>query len=115
MANPEHLKLLKQGVEHWNKWQEQNSTVSADLPSADLLKANLSGANLREADLRVTNLSGVNLVGADLAGANVEKARGLSGELSGAIFTQDQMRRKGVHPWQLIVERGKDILSNKES
>jgi len=24
MANPEHLEILKQGVESWNKWHEEN-------------------------------------------------------------------------------------------
>ena len=25
MANPEHLAILKQGVERWNKWREEHS------------------------------------------------------------------------------------------
>ena len=24
MANPEHLEILKQGVDVWNKWREEN-------------------------------------------------------------------------------------------
>ena len=36
----------------------------------------------------------------------------LSGEFGGAIFTQDQVR-KDVHPWQqLIVEVGRDAVSD---
>jgi len=28
MANPEHLKILKQGVKAWNKWHEENSKAA---------------------------------------------------------------------------------------
>jgi hypothetical protein len=41
MSNPEHLKILKQGVEAWNKWREENPDF----------RPNLSGADLREAHL----------------------------------------------------------------
>ena len=27
MANPEHLEILKQGVEQWNKWREEHPEV----------------------------------------------------------------------------------------
>ena len=27
MANPEHLEILKHGVEQWNKWREEHSRV----------------------------------------------------------------------------------------
>jgi len=54
MANEEHLKILKQGVEAWNKWREKNPQITPDLSKADLYKADLTGANLYKA-----NLSGV--------------------------------------------------------
>ena len=41
MANEEHLKILRQGVEQWNKWRLEN----ANRPG--LVGANLSGAKLR--------------------------------------------------------------------
>jgi hypothetical protein len=41
MANEEQLEILKQGVEAWNKWREDNPEIKIDL----------SGANLSEADL----------------------------------------------------------------
>jgi hypothetical protein len=31
MINPEHLAILKQGVEIWNKWREENPDIMPDL------------------------------------------------------------------------------------
>ena len=31
MANPEHLQVLKQGVEEWNKWRDEHPDVIPDL------------------------------------------------------------------------------------
>ena len=39
MANEEHLKILKQGVEQWNKWRLENA-IRPDLGGADLSGAN---------------------------------------------------------------------------
>ena len=84
MANPEHLEILKQGVEVWNEWREKNPYFFPDLSRAYLLEANLERADLRGADLRKANLSvadlrhanlrKANLRGADLRHANLERA-----------------------------------------
>jgi hypothetical protein len=44
MANPEHLAILKQGVEVWNKWRNENdlTTPTPDLSGADPGEADLS-------------------------------------------------------------------------
>lgn len=47
MANQEHLEILRQGVEVWNRWREEHLEILPDLRGADL-----RGAHLREADLR---------------------------------------------------------------
>ena len=41
MANEEHLKILKQGVEQWNKWRLENA-IRPDLVDANLSSADLS-------------------------------------------------------------------------
>jgi uncharacterized protein YjbI with pentapeptide repeats len=89
MANPEHLKILKQGVEVWNQWREEHPDEEIDLREADLegarlqeanlSRANLQKANMRRARLREANLQGVDLrqaalMEADLYRAKLEKA-----------------------------------------
>jgi uncharacterized protein YjbI with pentapeptide repeats len=79
MANKKHLKILKQGVEVWNQWREENPHTRPDLSGANLRYADLSGANLRYADLSKADLRGADLHGAylaeaDLGGANLREA-----------------------------------------
>jgi uncharacterized protein YjbI with pentapeptide repeats len=81
MEDPEHLEILKQGREVWNKWRGEHPDIIPVLREADLRKANLSYADLSYADLSYANLSRVdlemanlwraNLGGADLGGANL--------------------------------------------
>lgn len=94
MANPEHVKILKQGVKVWSRWRDENPGVEpdlsyADLRGADLIGAYLYGAYLRQAELIEANLSRANLIGAILCKANLSKAhlRGANlwqADLSGA-------------------------------
>lgn len=96
MANREHVERLKQGVEVWNRWREENPDVVPDLSEANLLNAdlrgaNLSKANLREANLCIANLSYANFFEADLRRANLrkvelEEANLARADLSGADF-----------------------------
>jgi uncharacterized protein YjbI with pentapeptide repeats len=46
MANSEHLKILKEGVEAWNAWRKEHKTEQLNLSYADLSSLYLSGANL---------------------------------------------------------------------
>ncbi|HKX32544.1 MAG TPA: pentapeptide repeat-containing protein [Blastocatellia bacterium] len=79
MANPEHLEILKQGVEKWNQWRKGKPGLLPDLGEADLSGANLSGANLFRSEFRRARLGGADLSGADLRAANLRGA-----DLSGA-------------------------------
>ena len=74
MANEEHVKILKQGVEAWNNWREENPDIKPDLIEADLSEADLTEADLSWADLRKAKLSGADLSGADLSEATLRKA-----------------------------------------
>ena len=83
MPDEEHLKILKQGVEQWNKWRLENA-IRPDLSGANLIGADLIGANLSSAYLSGANLSGAYLSGAYLSGAYLSGANMRSANLSGA-------------------------------
>lgn len=84
MANPEHLKILKQGVEAWNKWRREHEDVRPDLSGAYLNDADLSGADLSRADLSDAHLGGADIGGGDLGGADLNRAYLGGADLRGA-------------------------------
>ena len=117
MANEEHLNQLKQGVEVWNQWREENSEIVPDLSNvylneAYLNEANLSGADLRGAllngaslyavdlrnvkfsgaDLSGVKLRGANLRGVDLSGIKMAKADLSGADLNGASLSHANLR-----------------------
>ncbi len=111
MANQEHLDILKQGVETWNRWRVANLDIVPDIAGADLTgpdfakdedsgpnfsginlagveawdvflhNADLRGARLQNANLTDATLTATQLHGTDLTGANVSNA-----EFALAIF-----------------------------
>jgi uncharacterized protein YjbI with pentapeptide repeats len=89
VADPEHLALLRQGVEVWNAWRGKEPSIvpdlsGADLRKADLVGANFSGASLFGARLRRAKLNAANLLGANLGDADLEGAALTEANLSGA-------------------------------
>jgi hypothetical protein len=66
MADEEHLKILRQGVDAWNEWRRKNPQLLPDLSRANLSGADLSGANLVRADLCNATLFGGNIYGASI-------------------------------------------------
>jgi hypothetical protein len=87
MANPEHIKILKQGAKVWNKWRSENPIVEPDFFEADLSRAALFEANLYKAILNLADLSGADLSEADLSGANLFMANLSGANLSWANLT----------------------------
>lgn len=93
MANPEHLEILKQGVEIWNKWRAESQVDEPDLRDANLeawnlSKANLSGVIFDKANLIGTNLSGANLTIASFIETHLEIAKLQGVNLIGAFFAR---------------------------
>ncbi len=79
MADEKQLAILRQGVEAWNKWREENSSErinfnKADLAGEVLFRINLSGADLRKAVFRKAVLRGADLEKADLREADLVEA-----------------------------------------
>lgn len=97
MPNQEHLRILRQGVEAWNRWRMENPGTLPDvswanLREANLRRANLIGTNLIGADLRRVDLSGENLIGADLSGAKLRRADLGGADLSSADLQEADLR-----------------------
>jgi len=92
MAELEHIKILEQGVQTWNRWRWENPIARPDLSEAVLGSANLSVANLQKANLskcylKKANLSGANLHQSNLTGAYLGRANFDSAILSEANLT----------------------------
>ena len=101
MANPEHLKILKQGVEVWNKWREDNPDVYPDLSlvalyvdnvidmrAAALEQVIMSGRENRGVSLDHFNLSNTFLRGSFLRGADFNRANLTGAKLWGANISE---------------------------
>ena len=97
MANPEHVEILKQGVEVWNRWRDENPGVEPDLRGADLREADLREAHLREANLREADLSGASLREADLIGAYLSKANLNVADLIGAYLSKANLYKANLN------------------
>lgn len=93
MANPEHLKILRESIDrktfHWNRWRKDNPELIPDLSRAhlsglDLSWANLSGVNFHGTALSASNLRGVNLRDSILVSASLGGTQFFQADLSNA-------------------------------
>jgi hypothetical protein len=93
MANPEHVKILRQGAKSWNKWRSRYwNEATGDWA----LLPDLSGADLNGADLLEYNFSGANLGGADLTTADLRDA-----DLSRARLRRAKLCQANMHETNL--------------
>ncbi|MBZ0315492.1 MAG: toll/interleukin-1 receptor domain-containing protein [Anaerolineae bacterium] len=112
MANPEHLDILRQGVEVWNEWRNKNTTedidlsqaklVSLDLDNIDLGWVDLSYSDLYETTLREASLYGANLYGARLGAcalheANLRKTNLQEADMREAILYRTELQESNMH------------------
>ena len=71
MANPEHIKILNQGMNVWNTWRENNPNISPDLHGVDLISKNLENINFSKTSLVNVQLNPANLANSDFSDANM--------------------------------------------
>jgi hypothetical protein len=103
MANEEHIKLLEQGVEVWNRWRAENPDIRPDLRRAGLREANLWGSDLSRVDLSRADLSGAILGGADFSGADLRAASLGEAYLSAADLNEAILRGADLHKVDLSI------------
>ena len=102
MANPEHVKWLREeGVEAWNR-RRRDKKFQPDFRGADLFGLELNGVDLREAKLCGTILNAAKLNGADLEDADLTKAQLGMAELRNANLAFAKLIRADLHQAQLI-------------
>jgi hypothetical protein len=107
MAEQEHIDIIKQGRDAWDKWKKKHHEVEPDLSNATLIKiklshADLSGANFRGATLRGADLSHTDLSHADFSFANLSGAILSGAELSFANLSHADL--------SFATLRGADII-----
>ena len=97
MANADHLKIIEQGPNVWNRWRNENPGIEPDLAWADLSRLELNEVDLNETDLRKTILQnttfrGATLIKADLRGSNLQRASFNLANLSEANLSEAVLR-----------------------
>lgn len=99
MANPEHVRIFKSGINAWNEWRRRNPGIRPDLTNADLRWACFSGRDLsgiflssRLADLSSADLSGANMSEAKLEGADLSCANLIEVDLRSAVLARANLR-----------------------
>ena len=112
MANEEHLAVLRQGVEVWNEWREENPEIKPNLRDSDLSGADLRWVNLRDSylvkadfsktDLRESDLSEADISRANLNRANLSRAALFEADLSGADLSEAKLIMANLSGTRLI-------------
>lgn len=102
MANEEHLRRLKEGVESFNKWRKAHPDEIIDLSHAELSGEDFSISNIEVGEDLITNLRrlknldpgqrGVNLETANLKRANLEGVNFEHVNLQGANLTSANLK-----------------------
>jgi len=87
MANQEHIKLLKRGVDAWNAWRRELPEMWPDLTGTNLSRADLSHADLSRTNLLGANLTDANLRNASLLMANLSTAHLCNAKLTSAMIS----------------------------
>lgn len=102
MANEEQLFVLRQGVEAWKRWRNNNAVIKVDLCHADLRFTDLTGAKLSRADLTGANLTRAKLCGADLTEAKLSRADLYNADLYNANLTRAKLSEANLTEASLI-------------
>jgi len=110
MANPEHIEILKQGVEHWNKWRDENPEIEPDLSGVDFQKVytisskseiiDLSGSNFNKVDLTRAYIGRTNLSNSSLIGITTfESQRNIDSLVLSQLLVSNSLKKQHLSDW----------------
>lgn len=91
-VQPEHLKILEQGVKAWNRWQANNPDINPDLSHADLRNFKLANASITHANLHGVILGGAKLRGITLLNCNLSSSDLRAANLRDAFLVGTNLR-----------------------
>jgi len=97
MADREHLAILKQGVQVWNRWRKESPHTipflqEASLPGINLEKADLTNVDFEYADLQGACFAAARLYQAEFFRADLREADFRRADLAGAKFHAADLR-----------------------
>lgn len=96
MADPNHVRLLKDGAFIWNAFRRATRKSIPDLSGADLRGVDLRGADLSRANLAAARLDRANMIGTDLAGSILIGAELLGADMRRADLAEADLSRAKV-------------------
>jgi uncharacterized protein YjbI with pentapeptide repeats len=112
LANPEHLAILKRGVDEWNAWRQEHYGLVVDLSGADLANADLSQVNLSQGHLYDANFTKANVSHSDLSRAFLMGAIFDEADLTESMFVEANLNSASLKG--ATVERGSLEKANLE-
>lgn len=96
MGNPEHLEILKLGVETWNNWRKENQAIVPDLSNANLSNFDLYGIHFGGCILDRSNLNGARISSANLKSAKLVEANLSNADVHGTNLTRSYLTRASL-------------------
>lgn len=98
MEKAKYIQILKKGPKAWNKWRENNQSVTKpDLSGVDLSGINMSWANLNGASFMGSNLSGADCSYAEIVGGNFIEAELIGTNFSWAIMSNADFNNANLY------------------
>ncbi|QDT44641.1 Secreted effector protein pipB2 [Gimesia alba] len=114
MANPEHVKIVKQGAGAIEKWRSENPDVQLDLGGADLKLSEYHEAFLANADLTGVTLSDTD-VSVDFLYGNDGVVRELKNKVDSHLVRNERSKKRvriffGFLNWSVTKLLGSDLV-----
>lgn len=92
MAREDHVRILLQGRDVWNRWRNSNPDISPDLSNADLTGVDLRGPEWFKSIRRWNDIPRTNLCNSNLSHSNLRAGIFIRADLRGANLRNSDLR-----------------------